>query len=80
MKLRHNSQANAFSAHGRLENLPLTKRENEVMRWLAEGMPDKLIAEKLHISFWTVRKHLHNSFSKLHVGNRTQAAIAWPRN
>ncbi len=55
----------------------LTPRESEVMRWLARGKLNKEIAEELGISFSAVHKHQYNIFRKLHVDNRTEAAVKW---
>lgn len=52
----------------------LTKREREVVRLVAEGLLDKEIAERLGISYTTVRTHLDRSFQKLGVGNRSRLA------
>jgi NarL family two-component system response regulator LiaR len=54
---------------------PLTEREVEVLRWVAQGLSNQQIADKLVVSEWTVRKHVHNILSKLHLANRTQAAL-----
>ena len=45
----------------------LTPREQEVMRWFAEGLPGKEIAEKLFISPKTVDNHRNNILSKLNL-------------
>ncbi len=54
----------------------LTKREVEVLRQVAAGLPNREIADQLFISEKTVARHLTNIFTKLDVGSRTQAA-AW---
>jgi len=54
---------------------PLTGREVEVLRLVAQGLSNQQIAERLVISEWTVRKHVHNILGKLHLANRTQAAL-----
>ena len=51
----------------------LSKRENEVLELLANGLLYKEIAERLFISLGTVRQHIHNIYEKLHVSNRTEA-------
>lgn len=56
----------------------LTNRELDVLRLLAEGLSNAAIAEKLVISEKTVKGHISNIFSKLHMADRTQAAVfAW---
>lgn len=52
----------------------LTPREYDVLKCLAEGITDKEIAAKLSISLHTVKTHVRNILSKLHAGNRYQAA------
>ena len=54
---------------------PLTKREVDVVKLVAQGLSNQQIAERLIISEWTVRKHVHNILDKLHLANRTQAAL-----
>lgn len=54
----------------------LTKREVEVLRLVASGLPNREIADQLFISEKTVARHLTNVFTKLDVESRTQAA-AW---
>jgi NarL family two-component system response regulator LiaR len=54
---------------------PLTKREVEVLQLVAQGLPNREIAETLVISERTVRTHISNILGKLHLANRTQAAI-----
>ncbi|HEV2662356.1 MAG TPA: response regulator transcription factor, partial [Ktedonobacteraceae bacterium] len=56
----------------------LTERELDVLRLLAEGHPNAVIAEKLVLSEKTVKSHVSNIFSKLQMADRTQAAVfAW---
>jgi DNA-binding NarL/FixJ family response regulator len=58
--------------------LVLSPRENEVLRLLADGWRNTEIAERLVISEYTVKNHVSNILSKLHLADRTQAAIyAW---
>jgi len=54
---------------------PLTEREVEVLKLVAQGLPNQEIAEKLVLSERTVRTHVSNILSKLHLANRTQAAL-----
>lgn len=53
----------------------LTEREQEVLLLIADGMNNREIAEKLVISEKTVKTHVSNILSKLHLADRTQAAI-----
>ena len=53
----------------------LTPREDEVLRLLAEGLPNKLIARRLEISEKTVKAHLTSIFQRIGVTDRTQAAL-----
>jgi len=52
---------------------PLSDRELEVLYLIAEGLTNKEIAARLHLSPGTVKVHAHNIYSKLGVNGRTQA-------
>jgi LuxR family transcriptional regulator, maltose regulon positive regulatory protein len=52
---------------------PLSPRELEVLRLLADGTPNRAIAKELVITLDTVKRHVSHLFSKLGVANRTQA-------
>jgi NarL family two-component system response regulator LiaR len=54
---------------------PLTERELEVLKLVAQGLPNQEIADTLVLSERTVRTHVSNILSKLHLANRTQAAL-----
>ena len=54
---------------------PLTAREMEVLKLIAQGLSNQSIAEKLVISERTVRTHVGHILTKLHLANRTQAAL-----
>lgn len=53
----------------------LTKRENEIIALVAEGLKNKEIAERLCISSATVRHHLSAIFAKLDVRDRLKLVI-----
>jgi two-component system, NarL family, response regulator LiaR len=58
----------------------LSERELEVLRLIATGMSNHEIAEHLVISEKTVKSHVSNILSKLHLSDRTQAAVyAWTK-
>jgi len=69
--------------HGRKKDentldVDLTKREMEILKVIAQGMSNSEIAEKFVISTYTVKGHVSNILSKLHLADRTQAAVyAW---
>jgi DNA-binding NarL/FixJ family response regulator len=63
------------SGRSQLAPPPLTERELEVIRALAQGMSDRQIAQSLGISEKTVRNHTSNIYRKLHIFDRTQAVI-----
>jgi NarL family two-component system response regulator LiaR len=58
----------------------LTEREQGVLKLIANGLTNSQIAEKLFISENTVKGHVSNILSKLHLADRTQVAVyAWQR-
>lgn len=64
------------SAHPRLSTLllePLSEREFQVLRLIADGLSNQGIADRLVISIATVKKHIENAYAKLQVKSRTQA-------
>ncbi|MNH91919.1 Transcriptional regulatory protein DegU [compost metagenome] len=62
------------------DNSPLTKREAEVLRLMAEGRSNKSIGEFLYISEKTVKNHVSSILQKLEVDDRTQAVITAIKN
>jgi len=67
-ELNHPSQAKA-------EGTPLTGREVEVLKLVAQGLSNHEIGEPLVIAERTVSKHVSSIIEKLHVSNRTQVAL-----
>ena len=51
----------------------LTPRETEILQSVADGLPNKQIAQQLWLSEQTVKYHLTNLYRKLHVTSRTEA-------
>lgn len=54
---------------------PLTEREVEVLHLVATGLSNQQIADELNIAEVTVRTHVSNILSKLHLANRVQATL-----
>jgi DNA-binding CsgD family transcriptional regulator len=52
------------------KRVQLSPREQEIVRMVAKGHPNKVIADVLSISAWTVCTHLRRIFAKLGVGSR----------
>lgn len=71
--------------HGRIKDevnpfTTLTTRELEVLKLIADGLSNSEITERLTISLHTVKGHVSNILSKLHLADRTQAAVyAWKK-
>jgi len=58
----------------------LTNREMEILKLIADGSSNSEIAKQLVISMHTVKGHVSNILSKLHLADRTQAAVyAWQK-
>lgn len=58
----------------------LSRRELEVVGFIVEGLSNKEISAELHLSEKTVKNHVANIFSKLHLTARTQVAVFAIRN
>ncbi len=68
--LRRRSQSN-----GKPDIMDLSAREAEVLKLIAEGLANKQISARLHLSEKTVKNHVSRIFSKLNISARTQAAV-----
>lgn len=55
----------------------LTPREEEILTLLSKGFANKEIADKMSVSYETVRDHLRNIYEKLHVHSRTEAVARY---
>ena len=58
---------------GNSESTPLTSRQLQILPLLAEGMPNKRIADVLGLTEGTVKQHLKDLFRRLNANNRTKA-------
>jgi DNA-binding NarL/FixJ family response regulator len=67
-----------IAARAERPELQLSERELDVLRCVAKGLPNKLVARELGISEKTVKAHLTRIFQQLGVTDRTQAAL-WAR-
>jgi two-component system, NarL family, response regulator LiaR len=65
--------ANFILDEDQLKILGISKREHEVLEWMAKGLSNQEIADKLFVSLNTVKTHTSNLFVKLDVKRRTQA-------
>jgi DNA-binding NarL/FixJ family response regulator len=54
---------------------PLSEREQDVLRLMVNGMSNAAIAETLNVSLSTVKTHVQHILKKMHVSDRTQAAL-----
>jgi DNA-binding NarL/FixJ family response regulator len=68
--LRAQSAANATPQPG---DYNLSERETELLQQLVKGLSYQQIADKLYISHGTVRKHIENIYSKLHIHSKVEA-------
>ena len=52
----------------------MTRREREVIEHIADGLSNKEIGQKLHVSTYTIRSHIHNIMEKLTLHTRLEIA------
>ncbi|MCO6473550.1 MAG: response regulator transcription factor [Melioribacteraceae bacterium] len=57
-----------------IDAVRMTKRERQVIELIADGSTNKEIAQKLHLSTFTVKSHVHNILEKLTLNSRVQIA------
>jgi DNA-binding NarL/FixJ family response regulator len=57
-----------------IESVRMTKRERQVIDSVADGLTNKEIAQKLNLSTYTVKSHIHNILEKLALHTRVQIA------
>ncbi|MBT3188461.1 MAG: response regulator transcription factor [Anaerolineae bacterium] len=74
MALRMIREMDGLSASSDKQS-PLTKRELETLRYIAQGLTNLEISKKLVVHERTIAKYVSNILSKLHLANRTQAAL-----
>lgn len=70
----------ARRSNGAPEGVELTAKQEETLRLLAEGLPNRLIAKRMGISEKTVKAHLTQVYAALGVTDRLQAALWAQRN
>jgi len=64
----------AFKPSAIVESVRMTKRERQVIELISDGFTNKEIAQKFHISTYTVKSHVHNILEKLALHTRLQVA------
>ena len=57
-------------------NPKLTPREEEIVRLVAKGKPNKLIAYEMGLTYGSVKQYLYAIFQKVGVTNRTELALS----
>jgi len=57
-----------------IKSVRMTKREKQVIELIADGLTNKEIAQKLHLSTYTIKSHVHNILEKLALHTRVQIA------
>jgi DNA-binding CsgD family transcriptional regulator len=75
--LRHMPLAGTGPSQSSLTDSDLTRRELEVLRYLADGDTNAMIARRLVVSVGTIKSHVKNILRKLGAQNRVEAAAYW---
>lgn len=73
LRRRLRERAASYSEDG---SEPLTDREQEIVKWVMQGKRNKEIAAALHISEKTVKSHMSNIFTKLHINRRLELLMS----
>lgn len=73
--LRLISEVSSSSGKASVSNIIMTNREIQVLKYLADGLNNIEISEKMNVSVHTIKSHIHNIFEKLAVDGRTQAVV-----
>lgn len=55
----------------------LSTREQEVMRFVSQGLTDRQVGQKMFVSVNTVKTHLRRIFTKMNAGTRTEAVLRY---
>ena len=76
-ELNQNPEYRKSREKAEMELQELTVRELEVLARLAEGLSPKEVATELKISWDTVRNHITNIYTKLHVHSRSEAILKY---
>ena len=70
-----NQPIDEFKPIAPTESHGITNRERQVIPLVADGFSNKEIAQKLNLSVYTVKSHIHNILTKLALNTRVQIAI-----
>jgi two-component system, NarL family, response regulator DegU len=65
---------NGLKSSTLINSVRMTKREKQVIELIADGLTNKEIAQKLHLSTYTIKSHVHNILEKLALHTRVQIA------
>lgn len=69
-----NQPIGEYKQTANIESVGITNRERQVIPLVADGFSNKEIAQKLNLSVYTVKTHVHNIFAKLAINKRVQIA------
>ena len=72
------NEVNQVEASKLIKTLSMTKQEREIVLLITDGLTNKEIAQKLHLSAYTVKSHVHNILEKMVLNTRIQSAIYAP--